>query len=178
MAEEAAAATEGEAEAAPKKKIPMWVFILFGGQVVLLGGGIAAFVLLSGGKEEEAAPEEPTVAEQKVDPTKVKDVTTLIGPQFALDPFIVNLLEDGRGARYLKIEVKFELEAEEVRPELEGRISQIRNELVMLLSSKRMTDVESPDGKRILQDEIFTRVNKVLVTGRIKRVFFTDFVIQ
>jgi flagellar protein FliL len=178
MAEEAEAAQEGGEDAAPKKKIPMWIFILFGGQVVLLGGGIAAFVLLSGKKEEAPAPEAPTVAEQKVDPTKVKDVTTLIGPQFNLEPFVVNLIEDGRGPRYLKIEIKFELEGEEVRPEIDGRLSQIRNEMVMLLSSKRMTDVESPDGKRILQDEIFTRVNKVLVTGRIKRVFFTEFVIQ
>lgn len=178
MAEEEVAAAEGAGQEAPKKKIPLWVFILFGGQIVLLGAGIAAFVLLSGGEEKVEAPAEPTVAEQKVDPTKVKDVTTLIGPQYALDAFVVNLIEDGRGPRYLKIEIKFELEAEEVRPEIDGRIAQIRNELVMLLSSKRMTDVESPDGKRILQDEIFTRVNKVLVTGRIKRVFFTDFVIQ
>ncbi len=178
MAEEEVAAAEGEGESAPKKKIPMWVFILFGGQVVLLGAGIGIFIFLSGGKEEHHEPEAPTAAEQKVDPTKVKDVATLIGPQLAMEPFVVNLMEDGRGPRYLKIEVKFELESDEVKPEIEGRSSQVRNELVMLLSSKRMSDVESVDGKRILQDEIFTRVNKVLVTGRVKRVFFTDFVIQ
>lgn len=159
-----------------RKKIPLWVFILVGVQVVLFGGFIAAFLLLSGSDRE--ASDGPSVAEQRVDPTKVKDPSSLIGPAYSLEPFIVNLIDDGRGPRYLKVEIKFELEAEDVRPELEGRLSQIRDELLMLLSSKRFTDVETSDGKRILKDEIFTRVNKVLVTGRIKRVYFTEFVIQ
>lgn len=177
MAEEDEDAAEVEGEEGGKKKIPMWIFIAGGFQVLLAAGIIIAFVLLKGGSEEEV-PKEPTAAEQKVDPSKVKDVNSLVGPQFDLDPFIVNLIDDGRGPRYLKVEVQFELESEEVRPEVEKRMSQIRDELLMLFSSKRVTDIETGDGKRILKDEVFTRVNKMLVTGRIKRVFFTDFVIQ
>jgi flagellar FliL protein len=179
MADEDEAEVEGEEEeGGGKPKIPMWIIILVVSQVVVVGGAIAAFIVLSGGSKEEVVEEGPTVEEQKVDPTKVKDAAALIGPQFDLDPFIVNLIDDGRGPRYLKTEMKFELEAEEVRPEVEGRLSQIRDEILMLLTSKRITDVETSDGKRILKDEIFTRVNKILVTGRIKRVYFTEFVIQ
>lgn len=175
--EEAAEATEGGEESGGKKKIPLWLIILIPSQVVLIGALVAVFLLLSGKKHEEENVE-PTAAEQKVDPNKVKDASALIGPEFGLEPFVANLIDDGRGPRYLRTEIKFELENEEVKPELEGRLAQIRDEILTLLTSKRVTDVETPDGKRILRDEIFTRVNKILVTGRIKRVYFTEFVIQ
>lgn len=169
--------TEATEEEGGKKKIPLWVLILIGGQLVVVAGLVAAFLIMSGGGGEEAEVA-PTEAEQRADPSRVRDPATLIGPQFPLEPFVVNLLDDGRGPRFLQLEVSFELENEEVKPELEGRVRQVRDELLMLLSAKRVTDVETPDGKRILKDEIFTRINKILVTGRIRRVYFTDFVIQ
>jgi flagellar FliL protein len=169
---------EGSGKGGLLGKVPIWVIILIASQFVVVGGIIGAFVFMSGSSKQEGLDLPPTVEEQRLNPARVRDVAELIGPQFNMDPFIVNLIDDGRGARYLKIEIQFELEAETVRPELEGRIAQIRDEVLLLLTSKRVTDVESPDGKRILRDEIFTRVNKVLVTGRIKRVYFTDFVIQ
>jgi flagellar FliL protein len=164
-------------EGGGKKKLPIWVIILIASQVVVLGGAIVAFKMISGSSHEEKH-EEASPAEQKVDPAKVTDPKTLTGPQYDLAPFVVNLIDDGRGARYLKIEIKFELESEALKTEIDTRISQIRDELLTLLSSKRQTDIETSDGKRILKDELFTRVNKVLVTGRIKRVYFTEFVIQ
>ncbi|TVQ76229.1 MAG: hypothetical protein EA369_10270 [Bradymonadales bacterium] len=175
MAEEETAATEEEGSG--KKKIPLWVLILVGGQLVVVAGLVAAFLVLSGGgsNDQDFAP---TAAEQRADPSRVRDPATLIGPQFPLDAFTVNLLDDGRGPRFLIIQISFELEDVAVKQELEVRIRQIRDELLMLLTAKRVTDVETPDGKRILKDEIFTRVNKLLVTGRIRRVYFTDFIIQ
>jgi flagellar FliL protein len=164
-------------EGGGKKKIPLWLIIFLASQVVIV---IAATIVLKMMSSHSASDKEagPSVAEQKVDPTKVTDPKTLMGPQYELQPFIVNLIDDGRGPRYLKVEIKFELEAEGVKGELDSRISQIRDELLTLLSSKRQTDVETSDGKRILKDEIFTRVNKILVTGRIKRVYFTEFNVQ
>jgi len=170
-------AEEAETEGGEKKKIPLWVIILIGGQLVVVAGLIVAFLIMSG-KKNEGEKVAPTAAEQKVDPGKLKDASGLIGPEFKLDSFIVNLIDDGRGPRYLKTEIEFELESPDVETELKGRLSQIRDEILMLLTSKRVTDVETADGKRILKDEIFTRVNKILVTGRIKRVYFTEFVIQ
>ncbi|MDB5038154.1 MAG: fliL [Bacteriovoracaceae bacterium] len=164
-------------EGGGKKKLPLWVIILIASQVVLVGVALVVFKMMnSASHAEKEAP--PTAAEQKVDPEKVKDPKTLMGPSYDLAPFIVNLIDDGRGARYLKIEIKLELETDAVKGEIESRLPQIRDELLVLLSSKRQTDVETSDGKRILKDEIFTRANKILVTGRIKRVYFTEFVVQ
>jgi flagellar FliL protein len=186
MAEEAEQQAEG-AEEAPKKKIPMWLIILIASQVVLIGVAVVVLKMLSGAKPAEDQAAAPAVAEQRVDPQSIKDPTQLTGPQYELTPFVVNLIDDGRGPRFLKIQIFFELEVppglkpgEEppVKIELDSRKNQIRDELLMLLTSKRQTDIESSDGKRILRDEIFTRINKLLVTGTIRRVLFTDFVVQ
>jgi len=176
------------ADEAPKKKIPIWVIILIASQVVLVGVAVVVLKMMSGAKHvEEAKHEEPTEAEQKVDPSKIKDPKTVAGPQYKLQPFIVNLIDDGRGPRFLKVEINFELEVPPgskpeteppVKAELDSRANQVRDELLMLLTSKRQTDIESSDGKRILRDEIFTRINKILVTGSIRKVFFTEFVVQ
>jgi len=177
MAEEAK--DEAAGEEGGKKKLPLWVIILVASQVLIVAGAIVVFKMMSSSTPPpDAEHSEPSEAAHKVEPEKVKDPKALSGPKYDLDPFVVNLIDDGRGPRYLKVEMKFELEDEEVREEIDGRISQIRDELLILLSSKRQTDVETTDGKRILKDEVFTRVNKVLVTGRIKRVYFTDFVVQ
>ena len=165
-------------DGAPKKKLPLWVIILIASQVVVLGGAIVAFKMMTSSKHEEKEETAPTEAEHKVDPSKVTDSKTLVGPQYDMAPFIINLIDDGRGPRYLRVEIKLELENEALKSELETRLAQVRDEMLTLMSSKRQTDIETSDGKRILKDEIFTRVNKLLVTGRIKRVYFTEFVIQ
>lgn len=170
---------EEAAEGEGKKNFPLWVIMLIASNVVLLVVGFVVMSMMTSTKEaaeEEAAT--PTEAEQKVEPAKITDPKTLVGPEYKLESFVVNLIDDGRGPRYLKIEISFELEQEAVKAELETRLTQITDELLILLSSKRQTDIETTDGKRILRDEIFTRVNKILVTGRIKRVYFRDFVIQ
>jgi len=192
MAEEAKdKQAEAGADEAPKKKIPLWMIILIASQVLIVVVALVVFKMLSSQKaveEEEAAAEAtPTQAEQKVDLSKVKDPAALTGPQYKLDSFIVNLIDDGRGPKFLKIQIYFELEMPPgykpgdeppVKAELDSRQNQVRDELLLLLTSKRQTDIDSSDGKRILRDEIFTRINKILVTGAIRRVFFTDFVIQ
>ncbi len=196
MAEEAAKpdqAAGGGGDEAPKKKIPLWLIILVASQVVLIVVAVVVLKMLSSNHnkaEEEAAAEaakEVEAAEGKVDAEKIKDPKALGGPQYKLDPFVVNLIDDGRGPKFLKIEIYFELEVppnlkegEEppVKAELDSRKNQVRDELLMLLTAKRQTDIETSDGKRILRDEVFTRINKILATGTVRRVFFTDFVIQ
>lgn len=200
MAEEAKKTEAGGGEEeGGKKKLPLWVIILIASQVVVVVAAIIVFKMMSSSniekaEEQEASTEAPAEAahgEAKAGEAKsehggeakgeggAKDAKSAAGgPQFALEPFIVNLIDDGRGPRYLKVDIKFELDTEGLREEITNRISQVRDELLTLLSSKRQSDVETIDGKRILKDEIFTRVNKVLVTGRVKRVYFTEFVIQ
>ncbi|MGA7827569.1 MAG: flagellar basal body-associated FliL family protein [Geobacteraceae bacterium] len=48
----------------------------------------------------------------------------------------------------------------------------------MLLSSKTLLDIRDQQGKNQLRQEIFTVANNILPPGKLKKVYFTDFVVQ
>jgi flagellar FliL protein len=48
----------------------------------------------------------------------------------------------------------------------------------MLLSNKSFDDISTVAGKRVLKREIVNGVNKYLSTGQIRRVYFSEFIVQ
>ena len=100
-----------------------------------------------------------------------------MGPTFPLERFIVNLSDKG-GTRYLNVLMDLELNNEELTDEIEKRLPQLRDTILVLLSSKRFDQIADIDGKHRLRDEIMQTINSLLTTGRIKNVYFTNFVIN
>jgi flagellar FliL protein len=96
---------------------------------------------------------------------------------FDLDPFIVNLA-DAPDIRYLKLTMKLELENEGVAANLSSRIPQLRDTVLVLLSSKDSTTIRTPQGKFQLRDEVTQRINGLLPKPGVKTAYFTDFVVQ
>jgi len=99
-----------------------------------------------------------------------------IGEIFELEPFIVNL-QDNTGSRYLKVSIHLELDPMTLE-EAKLRTAQIRDAIIILLSSKSYADVGTVQGKYQLRDEIMARVNHILTGGKVRNVYFTEFVIQ
>lgn len=131
--------------------------------VILVAGGIGGYFFFSSkGHSEEAAP--------KAD---VKGVPII----YSLDPFIVNIY-DGQDLRYLRVKVEMDVASEEVKAEMQARQAQFRDAILVLLSAKTLLDVRDEQGKNQLRQEIFTAVNNILAPGKLKRVYFTDFVVQ
>lgn len=160
----------------PKPKFPLWVVGLIVGQIVVVG---VALMIYRGFSSKNETSEVPKTSKASTKEGQQKsEVQNLVGTQVSLDPFIVNLLDEGRVPRYLKIEIKFELDNADLGQEVQSRINQVRDELLMLLSSKRQSDIEMTEGKRLLRTEILNRMNKILITGKILKVYFTEFVIQ
>ncbi|MCH8208891.1 MAG: flagellar basal body-associated FliL family protein [Nitrospinae bacterium] len=95
----------------------------------------------------------------------------------SMDPFIVNLARS-KGKRFLKVNLTLELNSPEVHAEVNDNRQKIVDSILVLLSSKTFEDVYSVQGKFKLKDEITTRVNRFLVLGHVKEVYFTEFVIQ
>jgi flagellar FliL protein len=71
-----------------------------------------------------------------------------------------------------------ELNSPEVNVEVNENMSKIVDSILLLLSSKSFDDIYTVQGKFKLKDEITTRVNRFLVTGHVKDVYYTEFVIQ
>lgn len=96
---------------------------------------------------------------------------------YSLEPFVVNVTGDGYN-RFLKVKIEVEAESPELKGELDARLSQVRDALIVLLSSKRLSDITDYEGKALLKEDILDRINDVLETGEASSVLFTEFVVQ
>jgi flagellar FliL protein len=96
---------------------------------------------------------------------------------FDLDPFIVNLA-DTPDVRYLKLTIKLEVDNGAVSTELSARVPQVRDAVLILLSSKDVNAIRTTQGKFQLRDEITQRINGLLPRPGVRSAYFTDFVVQ
>jgi flagellar protein FliL len=159
-----------EPQGGSKKKL----FIIIGivAFLLLAGGGTAAFFLLK---------KEPEPKEAK-DPAKQVPVPDLnqqadIGPQVNIEEFIVNIIS-GDAAHYVKASLTVELTNEEVKGEVEKRMPQMRDAILLLISNKTFEELQDMQGKKQLKAELTSKINSFLKTGKVKAVYFTNFVVQ
>lgn len=96
---------------------------------------------------------------------------------YPLEPFIVNIY-DGQELRYLKVKVEMEMATPALKSEVDARLAPIRDAVLVLLSTKTLQDIQDVQGKNQLKDEILTAVNKQITTGKVTKIYFTDFVVQ
>ena len=103
-----------------------------------------------------------------------KDVSR---PLHKLDTFLVNLSDRGV-TRYLKTTIVLELTSEDAVDEINERLSQIRNVILMIMPAKTSKDIRTVEGKRALSGDITSELNSLLKNGSVTNLFFTEFVIQ
>jgi flagellar protein FliL len=144
--------------------------------VLVLGMGGGMFMIwakLSAVSAKAFVPE----TEAEVDKAKPED----IGAVVSMDTFIVNLADPG-GNRYLRVTMDLELAGKTAGKtagdELAKRMPQIRDAILMILSTKRYADISTPEGKIALREEILNAVNGLLASSQISRIYFKEFVIQ
>jgi flagellar protein FliL len=187
MAKDAKAADEG-ADGAPKKSKKLLIIIVAFVLLLVLGGA-AAFLLMSGGDEEL---DEDEVAEENVKPKKAaKKNDPSKPPMFVnLDPFTVNLVPE-TGDQYLQVVLSVELDDPLAQASLAALMPRIRNNVTLLLSSKKASELLPKEGKEKLavdiQDEINSAINPptrnkrgevIPADGPVVSVLFTSFIIQ
>ena len=148
-------------EAPPEKGSSIkWIVIAIVVLLVLGGGGFVSWkTFLNPAQEDD------------------KKVRVELGPTFPLEVFIVNLAGTS-GERYLKVNLELELKESSLATELEKRSPQIRDTILLLLSGKTFEDVATFKGKTRIRNEITARLNTLLEPGSIKKVYFTEFVVQ
>jgi len=143
--------------------------------LLLIVGGVVAYLMLSGDDEENPEAVKQEKVEKKKSHKKVDDLT--VGPMYPLDKFTVNLLSQN-GSRYLVAKIDLEQENPEMTPELDSKVSLIRDIIISILSSKTVEEISTPKGKEKLKEEIIDQINKYLEDGEVKRIYFTNFIIQ
>jgi flagellar FliL protein len=96
-----------------------------------------------------------------------------------LKSFVVNLLDKkGVGKRYLKVTIQLEVEKEENRLVVENHIPQLRDTILLLLSSQTLNEINTMEGKLELKQTLLSRMKQILGDGIVQRIYFTEFVVQ
>lgn len=176
MAEEAAEAKQ--APAAPAKpsggqKPTLFIILAIINMLVIAG---VAFMVWQGNKKREAQPNiDDVIQGQAKEQGMEKEEAPYIGKLIPLETFLVNLA-GSRGRKLAKINMELEVEGERVEEEIDKRKPQIRDIIIIMLSSKTHAQVSTKEGKDFLRTEIRDTVNAFLTKGKIKSVFFTEFI--
>jgi len=96
---------------------------------------------------------------------------------YSMDPFLVNLA-DPEQPRYLKVRIDIESMESKANDEYEKRLPQLRDAVLISLSSKKANEILDSEGKGKLKEEIAGRINSQLHRFKIKKLYFTEFVVQ
>jgi len=169
---EAIAAEEDEAAAAPpKKKGKLPIIIL--AVVVLAGGGGAAWWFMKAKQTDpkaSAAQKAAAAAKPPLYTQLDKELTTGLTRSDAED-------------HYLQVEIKIKIANEQVAEKINQRAPEIRDALLLLMTSKTSEDLKTVEDKQRLSAEMAAQINKVIQstkpeTDGVLGVYFTAFMLQ
>ena len=167
---------DAKAEAAPpvgggsKKKLVIILAIVL--LVVLGGGGAAAWFMMKGGEDhaEEAAPKKNKKKKAEGPPVYVP-----------VEPFTVNLQPEN-GEQYLQLAFTLQVGSLEEVELIKTNMPKVRSRILLLLSSKHASEINTPEGKQALSQEIMEQIKQPFEPNGspqdVTEVLFTSFIIQ
>ena len=156
-----------EAAVAEKKSGAKGIIIMSLVAVIAIGAGAGgAWFFMQGQQEDEYEPARP-----KKIPTAFKE----------LDVFTVNLQPEER-SQYLQLGLTVKIRDTNVAEEIDHKMPEIRNRILLLLTSKTANDISTLIGKQLLSSELAEEIRKSMdseiLREEILEVLFTSFVIQ
>ncbi len=169
---------EAKAEAAPagggsKKKL---IIIIVAVLVLALGGGGAAWFFMHGA--DSAEHEDEPVKKSKSKKKKKESGPPVYVP---VEAFTVNLQPE-EGEQYLQLAFTLQLSDAEQSELIKNNMPKVRSRILLLLSSKRASEINTPEGKQQLGKEILEQVNLPFEEHgdeqEVAEVLFTSFIIQ
>lgn len=169
MAEKDENAEGDEIQVGNRSKLPMILGML---GVLIIGGGIGwAVSALTADSDPAAAEAEAAEAREEAEEGSRAVDTEMTN----LGNYTVNLRDSSGRVLAMKIEVESDA-ASAVK--VEERMAQLRDSIILLASDYSYTELEGIDGKFRLKDDIHARINAVLEPTQVRRVYFTEFVVQ
>ena len=148
-----------EIQEKPKSKKLLIILPLL---VVLLGGGAAGAYF-----KFVRPPDEGTEGKKQEESLAY----------YEMDTFMVNLADQG-GKRFLKAMIKVRVSSPQVAEECKLRNFEMRDLVLMLLTSKECEEVIRPEDKLVLKKQIMEALNRTLRKGQALDVYFTEFLVQ
>lgn len=154
--------TEAPAEdEIPKKKSKLLLIIIIAALVVVLGGGATAFLLMKKSPADEEA-DEGDGPPAKAAKAKKKKADKSAPPVFTkLEPFVVKLQADQQEA-YVQAVPELKLLEAPVAEQVKNFMPEIRHKVLLILASKKPSDLGTPQGMQVLANQIRETINATL----------------
>ena len=99
----------------------------------------------------------------------------------ALDPFTVNLQPEN-GDQYLQVQFTLQVANAETSELIKANMAKARSRVLLLLSGKHASEINTVEGKRLLAKEIVDALKQPFMQGgepqKVSDVLFTAFIIQ
>jgi len=170
MAEKKEKKEEGDG----KKKKPQLLIIIAAAVVLLLLLSVGGYFLLV----KKAPP--PEAHKDPAQNVPVPDLSQkpAIGPMVEVKEFIVNIISQEDSKHYVKASLSIELSNAGAQEEINQRMPQIRDAILMLVGNKTYEELQDLQGKRQLKAEMIVKINSFLRAGQVNNIYFTDFVVQ
>ena len=152
-----------------KKLVVMVASVL----VLLLAGGAAWYFLVY--KKAEAARQAEASKAAAIAKTVPEEAQ--IGPMVEIKEFVVNIIGQDV-SHYVKASMSLELDREATLDEVNKRMPQIRDAILLLIGNKTYEELQDIQGKNQVKAEVKSKINSFLKTGKVNNVYLTDFVVQ
>jgi flagellar FliL protein len=151
------------------------LFIMIGAAVLVLGlGGGAGWYFLHGSGDDAG---EPSKKEHSVKKKKKESPPEYL----ALEPFTVNLQPEN-GDQYLQVAFTLQVDGPEQAEIIKTNMAKVRSRVLLLLSGKKSSEINTVEGKQQLAGEILAVVKAPFSEHgeeqEVSDVLFTSFIIQ
>lgn len=164
-------------------------------KVLLVVAGVAALLLLVGvpvailslkkepetNKIQEVAPDAALREMQQgvlegagEQEEELGDDEEPLGAIFPMDSFVVNLAK----GNYLRVQMQFEFAGRDVPARFYTRLVPLRDRIISILVAKSAADLLEEQGREKMRAEVRDAVNEMLKKEDVKRVYFTQYVVQ
>lgn len=169
-AETPQAAVATSTDSGSKSKILMILVII--NMSVVLGVG---YMLWKSRQKPPTEIQQVIEGEKKTQEQEKTAVQEEIGKVIPLETFVVNLA-GSKGRKVLKVNMELEVKGQEVIQEIDNRKAQIRDFIIIILSSKTFEEISTKEGKDNLRNEIKDNINTSLSKGKVSNVYFTELI--
>jgi flagellar FliL protein len=168
---------KADAAAAPAGGGKSKLIIIILAAVIVLGlGGGAAWYFLHGSSAEETAE-----APKKEKSSKKKKKEAHPPEYLAIEPFTVNLQPEN-GDQYLQVAFTLQVDGPEQAELIKTNMAKVRSRVLLLLSGKKASEINTVEGKQQLAGEILAVVKSPFSEHEeeqeVSDVLFTSFIIQ
>lgn len=156
-----------ETPAPPEPKSQKKLFLITFAVLLLAALGAGAWMFFGADKNVAA---DGTPVQRAVPPVFV-----------VLEPFTINLQPEG-GEQYLQVAFTLQVGSQAEVDQIKLYMPQVRSRILLMLSSKKASELLTVEGKKKLADDIIAQVRQPFhpqgTPLEIPNVFFTSFVIQ